>query len=452
MKDLAPTAVSLRHYEAADITNLENDWYSSNVDANDGLRFILRRVRNRARDMERNNPTIRRFVQLMDTNILGPDGIRLRSTVQDAPQVKDAGAIRVIEAAWKEFEMVADVTGHGSLRDAAGEFLRRWFVDGEAIARILIGDFNEFGVAVQILDPDTLDETKNRIHERGRNDIRMGVEQDQWGRPVRYYFRKDEGYYTENHVVLGSDYLIHDFMRERPAQSRGVTWLAPTMQRERMHHAFEQAIVIGSRVAASKMGFFLPNQDRGYTGAGRESDGTTSMSCRPGEFETLPMGLEFQSFDPGYPPANFDSFQKAVKKSIAAGLGVNYTALASDLEGTNYSSIRAGSLEDRDLYRTFQNRLARVFYRPLFLAWLETGMLTGAIPLPVTKYEKFRRHEWRGRGWDWVDPLKQEKANETALANKTTSRRRICDRLGVDFDEIASELKQEREMLGIAGE
>ena len=60
--------------------------------------------------------------------------------------------------------------------------------DGEAFVRLWRGfEGNPYGLALQAIDADLIDETFNRPRRGSENEIRMGVEIDAIGRPVGYW-------------------------------------------------------------------------------------------------------------------------------------------------------------------------------------------------------------------------------------------------------------------------
>ena len=63
--------------------------------------------------------------------------------------------------------------------------------------------------------------------------------------------------------------------------------------------------------------------------------------------------------------------------------------------------------------------------------------LSGALNLPAAKYDKFSAIEWKPRRWQWVDPLKDTRANVIAVANGFKSRQGIISE-GV-LDGIAAD-------------
>ena len=81
------------------------------------------------------------------------------------------------------------------------------------------------------------------------------------------------------------------------------------------------------------------------------------------------------------------------------------------------------------------------------------GLMTGAIPLPLAKFDKFNQPYFRGRRWAWVDPLKECQANALQVANKFTSRTRVvedsdCD---ADWEEVLFELAEEEMLISELG-
>ena len=89
-----------------------------------------------------------------------------------------------------------------------------------------------------MLEADVLDEEYQGPTLARGNEWRMGVEINEWGRPVRYAFltRHPGDYWFQNveqkggkHVFLPAEDVIHLFIPERPQQHRGVPWFHPVM-------------------------------------------------------------------------------------------------------------------------------------------------------------------------------------------------------------------------------
>jgi len=177
----------------------------------------------------------------------------------------------------------------------------------------------------------------------------------------------------------------------------------------------------------------------------------------PGTFETLPPGYKFEGFHPDYPHAQFDAFCKAALRGISSAIGCSYHSLANDLENVNFSSIRAGTLEERDMWMAVQRWLITTLLVPVYEDWLDMALLRGAVllpngsALPLAKKAKFVDHQWQGRRWQWVDPLKDMAANVLAIENGLTSPQQVAAQTGRDIEEVIDDLARFQELLKAKG-
>ncbi len=73
-------------------------------------------------------------------------------------------------------------------------------------------------------------------------------------------------------------------------------------------------------------------------------------------------------------------------------------------------------------------------------------MTTNALALPPEKYSKFTEVLWQPRGWSWVDPLKDQKANAEGVALGVMTRSDIAASQGKDLEEIFEQLQREKTM------
>jgi lambda family phage portal protein len=168
--------------------------------------------------------------------------------------------------------------------------------------------------------------------------------------------------------------------------------------------------------------------------------------------------VQFQPFNPDYPSAMFADFVKANLRGIASGLGVAYHALANDLEGVSFSSIRSGTLEERDSWMMIQEWFSSSFLERVFAEWLPSALAFGQVTmvngsaLPMAKIDKFRPHSWQGRRWEWVDPLKDIEADIAAINAGLKSPQSVAAKLGLDYEDLLVEIqaaKALRDTLGV---
>lgn len=430
-------------------------------------------LRARSRDVTVNNPHGKKFLQMVSGNVVGATGfdltIDVKETTKNGTVVVDNMAAQAIEAAFWDWGRcgVCDVTGMHSFFDICNLFIKAVARDGETIVRKIYGAAarNKYGFALQILDVERLDVLLNRSDLVNGNIIKMGVELNKYGRPVAYHIRVkhpgDTPYYTYEGTVyerVPFEELYHCFISDRPEQNRGIPWMHATMLSLTNLGGYEEAAVIAARVGASKMGFFTSPDGDGTALADSVGDsGELLQEADPGVFGVLPEGYEFQPFNPDYPHAMFDAFMKACLRSVASGLGVSYNSLASDLEGVNFSSIRAGVLEERDNWMAIQRWMIEKFLDSLFSEWLKWALLSGAIvlpngsALPVGKFDKFNKATWHGRRWQWVDPLKDVEASVKSINNGLKSRRMVASEQGVDLSVVLTQLAEEEKAIAAAG-
>lgn len=436
---------------------LTSDWiFSATRSPDQEVRGDLRTLKNRARELSRNNPHARRFRRLLSHNAIGPHGIRLQAKVKNSQGLPDRANNNRIEAAWRRWcrKGVCTADGRMSFAQVQRLYVETLAVDGEALLRILPGFDNEFGFAVQLLDTDQLDSEFNRPRGNGVNEIRMGVEVNPWGRPLAYHIwdghPTEHGMRDRNRIRVPADQIVHDFIADRPGQSRGVTAYAAVLLRSKMLDGYEEATVVAARVGASHMGFFKPHPEDYQVGVD-DPDAEIPFEAEPATFKRLPVGMDFIEWDPNQPSTSFSEFDKAMLRSIASGLDVGYTSLTGDLSDVNYSSIRQGKLDERDAFRVIQRAVIENLLDRIYPEWMQWALTTGALQLASRNASRWQDHEWQPRGWDWVDPLKDMQANREAVALRVTSRTRICAERGIDFEEVLRELADEERLAAEMG-
>ena len=452
-----------RDYLAASKGRLYMDFKGSNKSADAEIRWSLRDLRNRSRDLERNNEYARRYLQLLQTNIVGESGFRLQLKGRNIDGTIDMAGNNIIEAAWEDFCRLGGPTVDGkmSMTDLSNHVIRGMARDGEVFLHIVNKNYLRHGIGVQIIEPDRVDEQMNETLRDG-NQVRMGIELDSSTRRVAAYhvLVNNPGDYDYATTTTGTfrqripaDRMLHVYVQERADQTRGVPWTVTAMPALKMLHGYREAELVAARVGAAKMGFFTSPAGDGFTADGFEDTFTPLYDAEAGTFHQLPAGVDFKAFDPTHPTTAFADFEKAILRGIAGGLGVSYTAIANDLEGTSYSSIRQGALEERDFYKTQQRFMIEHFIDPMFRLWMRHVMDFALIPINGQgKFEKFALGiSWRARGFQWVDPLKEINAAVVGLQNGIISHTDIAATYGRDAEETFAQIQRDKEMAKIFG-
>lgn len=447
-------ASSRRAYDAANFTRLTEDWPTWTTSADLDLWADIYRIRARARREAQNNPLARKGIKVFRKNVFGPDGLRLRAKVPMKKGKKlNAKLNALIEQLFRQWGRRENCTVQGNL---SWKFMQGFagvqvFRDGECFLRRRYAS-NKFNFALQILDPDQLDTNYYLYQMQNGNVIRMGIEMDQDGRPVAYHFwdrhPAEWSMSPKNRIRIPAEDVIHLYWPDRVMQSRGVTEMAAALLTMHMKGQYEIAEVVASRIAAAKMGFFeKKTSDAGFEGSERDEDRNIKVKINPGTAETLPVGVEFKPWDPQHPTSQFPAFTKMLTRMIGAGMDMSYETLANDREGVNYSSIRAGLLDDRDTWREWQNYFAEALCDRVMQWFLEACWLSSLIPADVVPEDIIDYMEHTARGWAWIDPLKDAQAGVLDIQNGRATRTQQLAEQGLDFEETMATLAYEQEYM-----
>jgi lambda family phage portal protein len=453
---------SARRYAGANTGRLFADFQASNTSADAEIKDQLRILRDRSRDLARNDSYVARYLNLMISNIVGANGIRLSVKARNPKGDLDILGNQTIEQEFKNWSRMGNCTlnGRQSFLDCQKLFVEALMRDGEVLVRHATPTDSKYKYKIQFLEADHLDEQKNGINSKTKNKIKMGVEVDKFDKPVAYYLFKNHPYDNtyqspKEHIRVPAEEIIHAYMPTRAEQTRGVPMTASAMPQIKMLNGYMEAEITAARVSAAKMGFFTSPDGDGYIGEDYEDSFTPIMEASAGSFEQLPAGMDFKAFDPDHPSTAFGPFTTQVLRGVASGLNISYHALTNDLSSVNYSSLRAGALEDREMYRLYQRFVVDHFMRPVFEKWLEMSISSGSIvmggesstPLPMSKYDKFSNNAiFIGRSFQWVDPQKEMNASISGMQAGLVTYQDVQSNYGRDVEELYEQHEREQKL------
>lgn len=459
-------ALLKRAFESGGLHPALSQWISSGIPADADIRSALRAVRARSREAAQNDDHMRLFLRMVESNVIGWTGV----TVQAKPALlggkPDKSATQTIEALW------ADQCARGNW-DVSGQHSRHGFSrigvrtvaqDGEVLIRV-----HEYapdaptGFAVELLDAEALDVDHNEVLPNG-NLIRMGVEMTPRRRPVAYWLHAEPpqsgwgSYRGSERVRIPAAEILHVYLPEWVWQSRGVPWAVTALRRMKMLGGYEEAAITAARAAAVKSAAYVQQEwaAPGASPAG-QGEGQMSQDLSPGAIEVVPYGWDLKPLDWSWPNTEHGDFCKEALRGIAGGLGVGYNALANDLEGVNYSSLRQGALTERDLWMSLQDWWIEWVERPIYQRWMAFALRHGA--LRKRNGDAYERERWAGlstasfqaRRWPWVDPVKDIDAAAKAVALGTRSVSDVIRESGRDPEEVWTELATDLERLKALG-
>lgn len=446
---------SKKAFAAAQLSRITDSWLATREEIHRELRSDLDKLRDRARQLEKDNDFARRYLEMCETNIVGDTGVRLMSLCEDRPGVPDQLARDAIEAAWGRWGAlgVCEMSGTHSWLELCWAICRGTARDGEYMVQEVLGSEagNPFGYALRIIDVARIATWMERDEGQGGNAIRCGIELDTDGRAVAYFI-SDGKAFARTAQRVPAERIIHRFRGQWAGQPRGVPWMHAAMLS--MHYAGEFALsaLLAAKYGADHLGFFVTPDGQAPALGEAQSDGSKIASTAPGTWDTLPAGTDVREIASKYPSDTFDPFMRAANRRMASGLNVSYPALCNDHADLNYNSIRATQADDRDQWRKYQAWFRDNWIEFIFNRWLKFAVANGAITmpngsaLPVSKMSKFEPHRWQFRGWASNDPMRDVQAASAAIENGLDSRTAYAARTGRDIEDVIAELKREGDL------
>lgn len=448
--------VAKRAYNGATFNRQMLDWIASSTSQDAETRMALRALRNRSRDLGRNHDYVVNAFRTIMNNVVGT-GVRMQSQIKTGrgpgSGKLDKNRNLAVEAAWTRWCRARNCHTGGTLSFSAIErlLIRAVAQDGDVGVRMVYQSFGSSPVplALEVIEADLLDEELNGRASNG-NEIRMGVEVNEWQRPVAYHFfdrhpgdYQRPGVNVRKHLRIPADEIIWLFRAERPGMTRGIPWLASTVTRVRHMGGYEEAEVIAARASACQMGFIeTPDGDH-------ENDdviaGEAVTEFQPGKISSLAAGEKFVSHSPTRPSGLLDPFMRYMLRGVAAGVGVSYESLSKDYSQSNFSSSRMGMLDDRDNWRIIQLWMIETFHQRVFETWLERAVLANVLDLPGFEIapDRYDTPKWMPRGWAWIDPAKEVKAYKDAVRCGFMTQTSVLAQNGEDFDETVAARRRE---------
>jgi lambda family phage portal protein len=337
--------------------------------------------------------------------------------------------------------------------------------DGEYFLRVVPTPANPYGVSFQVLRPDWCDHTYN-VTDTGRGTIvHCGVEMETVSRrPVAYYFvTTPKDVYADRAtgrplVRIPAEQIVHGFTQEDEGQPRGIPWAHASLVKLKMLDEFDKAELTAARdEACSVRTYYAPKGDEAAIAdltTNENADVARALTAEKeaGQSEILPLGWKQEIHTPQHPNREITPFKASMLKDVASGFGVEYSCFANDWAGVSFSSVRVGTIAERDLWITRQNDMIAQAKSPQFLIWLRSCLsLSVSGGLPLSKFDKFAEHEFRGRRWMWVDPMKDMNAAKMAVDNGWKTNGQVASDMGADFDDNTETLARENAKKQAAG-
>ena len=436
------------------------EWKPRTQSADSALVPDLPTLRERARDLTRNNPLAAGAIHTKVTSVVGP-GLSCHPRVDaEALGLTEAEAEaweRQAERAWRLWaeSRECDITRGQTFGEMQSLVFRSVLESGDVfvIKRFRERAGSPYLIKLQVVEGDRVSNPGNK---QDKMTLTGGVEMDADGSPTAYHIMK---FHPGDRVRsskpeewarvpaysggTGRRLVLHLYRRLRPDQTRGMPDLAPVVE------AFKQLgdYTDGELQAAVISSFFsvfvktptgdglAPMEPTDETGA---SSADTDLKMAPGAILDLAAGEEIEVANPGRPNDSFDMFVQSVLRQIGVALELPFEILIKHFTAS-YSAARAALLEAWKYYRGRRQWLAAEFCQPVYEEVLAEEIARGNLAAPgffnsAAIRKAYLGADWVGPGMAQIDPNKENQAD--ALAEDRgwkTAREITAEKTGGDW-------------------
>lgn len=441
------TLIETRAYDAAKRDQRTLSWRAGGEDANAEIGASEEIVRNRSRDLGRNNGYA---VQILDTfadhavgtGIVGaPTGVKGRNA-------------KKIATAWRDWSENSDHSGDHDLNGQIWLSARGMAESGAALIRFRRQQFDArttvAPLTLEVLEPDFLDPLKSGT-VAGGGLIDRGIEYDGQGRKVAYWLLPqhpgDVAQFRSRSMVstrVPAEEVVYLYNKLRPGQDRGMPLLAPAVMTLRDLQGYFDAELVRKRVESCLAGFIRTPEDEQFsltdpkTGEQLKTKyGKLIDKLEPGMLTRLLPGEDI-SFATPASSQGVEEFASLYLREAAMAAGVMYEHATGDFSRVNYSSWRAG-------HHGFRRRMERIQWlvlihklcRVIAIRWREAAM--AAQLLPVANFG----WRWTPPGFISVDPYKDAQADLANLRMGKVTLSQLVEERGYDYLEFLAQYAED---------
>ena len=427
-------------YEGARRSRREELWLpGTGTSANAEVSQARITLRDRARDMRRNNAYARKAISVLVTNRIGT-GILATA---DGPNKRLNDRV---QAAWERWIERADATGKTDLYGVQALAEAARIESGECfIRRVPLPEVerDDVPLRLQVLEADYLDTTRDERGENGSETIE-GIEYRNGVATAYWLYLAHPGDTSsmlprsiESRRVPASE-VLHYYRVERPGQLTGVTELAPVIRRLFDLDGYTDAELMRKKIAACAVGAVttpagLPGGSLGPTNVA--SDGRRNEQFSPGTYHYFKTGEQVEFFDPK-PVDGYDEFNSVELHAIAAGLDMPYELLTGDLSEVTYTSHRGGLVQFRASVEADQWQLCiPQVCLPIWRWFVADSQMVPGLQVPV---------RFTPPRFGLLDPAKEIPAMIQAIQGGLSSWRDTIRREGDDPAVVLDEIEAER--------
>lgn len=434
----------VRKFEGSSTGRRTENWKTNGTSANAEILPALSKLRNRSRDLVRNNGYANKAVRSITSNVIGT-GIIPQAKGSNKRTTRD---LQLLWEAWGE-STACDANGMLDFYGLQSLIMREIVEAGEVLVRRRRRK-NSMGLPVpvqlQVLEGDHIDTVKNESLSNG-NRVIQGIEFDSTGKRVAYYIHPDhpgDAFYTKTPFAIPervpATEILHLFRVERAGQARGIPWGTPVIVRLKDFDEYEDAQLTRQKVSACFTAFVHDTESADLSTEERE----VAERVEPGMIEILPPG---KSVSFGTPPVvtGFKEYSDVTLHEIAAGYGPTYEELTGDLSGVNFSSGRMGWLSyQREIEQWRWQMVIPILCKGVWTWFMDGAQLAGYQTSGISA-------TWTPPRREMIDPTREVPAKIQEIRGGLITFSEAVRERGNDPQSHMDEMKQDNDKIDELG-
>lgn len=442
------------------------DYVPSNGDADQDVLYDLPLLRQRSRDLLRNNPLALGALNTVCTNVVGT-GLKLQVRIdRDFLHLNDEVADQLESTIEREFRLWAnattcDVTDTVHFAGLQSLVFRSMLENGDCFilltAQARTG-LQPYSLALQVIEADRV---CNPHYAVDSELLVAGIQKNAYGAPIAYHILKTHPGNLKGavqsewfrvpalHPQTGLKQVIHVYPPLRPGQTRGVPYLAPVIDALKQLGNYTEAEITAA-VVSSYLTVFVKSThgDMALTPLIRER----TYGLGNGAVVSLAEGEDVSTVNPGRPNAQFDPFIQSILRQIGVALELPFEVLVKHFTAS-YSAARAALLEAWRFFMARREWLAQHFCQVVYETWFYEAVCLGRIQAPGFIFgdpairAAYCGAHWIGPAPGQIDPLKEiQAARERIDAGISTLSRETAALTGEEWEKTHRQGVKEKRM------
>lgn len=452
----AGPVTSSAHWGASRAPRLAG-WQGTSAGPNSVVEADGEILRQRNRDLIRNNGMARRLASLTTAHVIGA-GITPRWTVSDP------GLRSEFQQLFADWIAVSDADGILGFYGQQALAFAETCIGGEAFGRMrtrLLSDPLPVPLQLQQIAAEQVP-----LHygiPNGANMVRHGIERDRLGQRVAYWMHREHpgdtpltsspDMWTMTRVEAVD--IVHMFQQERIGQQRGLPWAAAAMTTLYNIGDYLDAEQARKSTVAKAIGVLKRPAPAGMAADELaaiwgeivdKNGGLPAVSIDPGQVQVLDVNEELVFHQPADVGGNFEAFLAACYRQVAASVDLLYEEVTGNWSGANDRTFRAQFATFKRRARMWQYNLAiHQHTAPVVRRFIDLALASGRIRLPRTvRAEEVYRVDYVPERWEYLNPKQDIEAQVMEIDNLLTSRGATITARGDDPEQVDRDIADDR--------